>query len=152
MAEQSRSRPRVPFHEHTSIEFADAPLGCGLVVAPDIPELTNHLGTVHGGMLFAIGEIAAARAMVQLLADDLTKLRAITRRGSITYLKPARGAITGAAEISMPRTDILAALETDDSIDVPIAVNLTDADGVTVAILEITWFVGRPRTGRPAGV
>ncbi|MGD2132917.1 MAG: YiiD C-terminal domain-containing protein [Maricaulaceae bacterium] len=138
-------RPTVPFHEHTQIEFFDVPPGHGRIRAPAIRELTNHLGTVHGGMLFAIGEIAAANGMVRMLGADIQKVRAITRRGSIEYLKPARGAITGDAQVSMTTAQIMAALETEPSINVPIAVSLTDEAGVEVATLAIEWFVGRPK-------
>jgi acyl-coenzyme A thioesterase PaaI-like protein len=137
-------RPVVPFHNHAQIEILDAPKGTGAARIPDVTELRNHLGTVHGGMLFAVGEVAAASGMVRLLGPDAARLRAITRRGTIEYLKPARGAISGAATIGMSAADIAASLSRLPSIDVPIEVELTDAANVVVARLGIEWFVGRP--------
>jgi acyl-coenzyme A thioesterase PaaI-like protein len=151
----------VPFHEHAQIEIIDAPAvleGQGQAAIPDAPFLKNHFGTVHGGMLFAVGEVAAASAMMrvlgsealrevlaQVMGNDASRLRAITRRGAIDYLKPARGAVSGAATVGMSAADIAASLTRSPSIDVPVSVALTDASGSTVARLDITWFVGRPK-------
>ncbi len=135
----------MPFHDHAQIEILDAPKGTGAARIPDAPELRNHFGTVHGGMLFAVGEVAAASGMMRLLGADIARLRAITRRGAIDYLKPARGAISGAASIGMSAADIAASLSRSRSVDVPIQVELTDAAGIVVARLGIDWFVGNPK-------
>jgi len=132
----------VPFHDHAQIEILDAPKGAGAARIPDAPELRNHFGTVHGGMLFAVGEVAAASGMTRLLGPEIARLRAITRRGTIEYLKPARGAISGAASIGMSAADIAASLSRSPSVDVPIQVELTDAAGIVVARLGVEWFVG----------
>jgi acyl-coenzyme A thioesterase PaaI-like protein len=133
---------RTPFHALTQVEF----LSERRVRAPDIPQLKNPYGTVHGGMLFALGEIAAAVAMARLLADDAASLRSITRRASIEYRKPARGAITATSQVAMSHEQITAALRERPSIDVPITVTLADDAGLTVATLAIEWFVGRPKS------
>lgn len=136
----------MPFHDHAQIEILDAPKGTGRARIPDITELRNHFGTVHGGMLFAVGEVAAASGMIRLLGPDAARLRAITRRGVIDYLKPARGAISGAATIGMSAADIVASLARAPSVNVPVEVELTDAAGVVVARLDVEWFVGNPKT------
>jgi hypothetical protein len=92
-----------------------------------------------------VGEVAAASGMMRLLGPDISRLRAITRRGAIEYLKPARGAISGAATIGMSAADIAASLSRSPSVDVPIQVELTDAAGIVVARLGVDWFVGVPK-------
>ena len=128
---------RIPFQQHTRLELLDD----YRVRAPDIVELKNHIGTMHGGMLYALGEVAAAVAMAQLLAPDRSVLYAITRQGDIDYLKPARGAITSACKVSMTRSQILRALEQQRSVDVPVTVTLSDLADVVVARLSLTWYV-----------
>ena len=146
LSQTSRSGVVVPFHDHAGIEILDAPAGLGAARIPDRAELTNHFGTVHGGMLFAVGEVAAASAMTQLLGADIARLRAITRKGAIEYLKPARGAISGAATVGVSAADIAASLTRAPSMNAPVAVDLTDATGTVVARLNIEWFVGLPKT------
>jgi acyl-coenzyme A thioesterase PaaI-like protein len=138
-------RTLVPFHDYAQIETLDAPKGAGAARIPDAPELCNHLGTVHAGMLFALGDAAAGTAMARLLGPDVSRLRAVTRRGAIEYLKPARGAISGAASIGMSAADIAASLSRSRSVDVPIQVELSDAAGIVVARVDIDFFVGVPR-------
>lgn len=138
----------VPFHDLTRVEISEASSpGTGDARIPDAVELRNHLGTTHGGMLFALGEIAAAAAVTRLLWDHLGQLRAITRRASIDYLKPARGAIRATATVALSLAEITAALASASSIDVPLAVELRDDAGTVVARLHVTWFVGHPKRG-----
>jgi hypothetical protein len=96
-------------------------------------------------MLFAVGEVTAASAMTRLLGSDILRVRAITRKATIEYLKPARGIISGEGQVGMTRDEVIVALELKPSISVPIAVILTDAAGVVVARLAVEWFVGRPK-------
>jgi acyl-coenzyme A thioesterase PaaI-like protein len=137
--------PTVPFHALSGIEILDAEPGFGRARIPDRPDLRNHFGTVHGGALFSVGEVAAASGMTRLLGADLSRLRAITRRGAIDYLKPARGAISGAAIIGMSAADIAASLSRSDSLSVPVSVELADDAGLVVARLNVDWFVGKRR-------
>jgi uncharacterized protein (TIGR00369 family) len=132
---------RIPFHRHLRLELLED----GRVRAPDILELKNHFGTVHGGLLFALGETAAAVAIGLQLAEDGARVHAITRRGAIEYRKPARGAITARASVSLGRAEILDALEATRSVDVPIQVELSDEAAVTVATLDIGFYLGRRR-------
>jgi acyl-coenzyme A thioesterase PaaI-like protein len=128
---------RITFQHHTRLELLDDLR----VRAPDILELKNHLGTMHGGMLYAVGEVAAAVAMAKLLERDRATLYGITRHGDIAYLKPARGAITSSCDIAMTRDDILCALQAQRSVDVPVTVTLSDLADVVVAKLSLTWYV-----------
>ena len=132
---------RIPFQKHTQLELLDDLRVC----APDLEELQNHIGTMHGGMLFALGEVATAVTMAALLAPERASLFAITRAAEIAYLKPARGAITGSCVLAMTREEILSALEVRRSVDVPVAVELKDASDVTVATLHVVWYVARKR-------
>src|SRR6185503_19867127 len=89
----------VPFHDHAQIEILDATDSAGRTHAPDIVELTNHFGTVHGSVLFAVGEVAAGDAAARCIRPDQSHLRFVTRRDVIDYLKPARGAVSGEAAL-----------------------------------------------------
>lgn len=135
----------VPFHELIGIEVLQAGGGKARVRAPDTPQLKNHFGAMHGGMLFTLGEITAAMAVTRTLGDKLADIRAITRGAQIRYLKQARGAITGAAQLDRDSDDALAALKTEESTTLPVSVSLEDSDGFVVATLEVEWFIGRKR-------
>ncbi len=134
--------PTVPFHNLTQIEVLEAGGGKAVVCAPDIPDLKNHFGTMHGGMLYTVGEVAAAIGITRMLGDYLSGLRAVTSTGSIEYLKPALGAVIAKSQVKMTTDEILASLVEQPSIIVPIDVELTNEDDITVGKMHIEWFVG----------
>jgi uncharacterized protein (TIGR00369 family) len=133
----------VPFHELVGIEVIAGHGGSACVRAPDSPQLKNHFGTMHGGMIFTLGEVAAAVSITRLLGERLSDFRAITQGATIRFLKPARGAITARGRVGMTSEEIIRASQSQPSITVPIAVALEDDAGVTVATLQVEWFVAR---------
>jgi acyl-coenzyme A thioesterase PaaI-like protein len=146
MSTLSTPRRTVPFNDHVGIEVVPAPPGAARTQIPDRHELKNHFETVHGGALFTAGEVAAGTAMLQLLGADILRLRAITRKASIEYRKPARGVITAEAVAALSREEILAELAKSEKLTVRISVTLTDASAVEVARMEVEWFVGNPKS------
>lgn len=139
-----------PFHDRIGLEIHEAAPGEGVTRLPDEVHLRNFLGTVHGGALFSVGEVAAGSCVSRLLGPDATRLTALAREMSIRFLKPARGAVTARAVAGRTREEILAALEVKPSTSVPLEIELTDADGVVVARLQADWYVGLPRSSHPS--
>lgn len=138
--------PRVsPFHDRIGLEIHDADTGHGVTRLPDDGGLHNFLGTVHGGALFSVGEVAAGTCMTRLMGPDAARLTLLAREMSIRFLKPARGAITARATAERTRDEILAALELKPSTSVPLEIELTDDSGLVVARLQADWYVGLPR-------
>ena len=137
------NRPIVPFNRHAFVETVEASIGKGKTRIPDVVELTNHFGTVHGSALFTVGEVAAGSAMTRLLASDLENLRAITQEASIKYLKTPRGSIEADATIEFDKTTIMNRISSGDRISVPIHVELRDSNGLLVATMSVNWFVSQ---------
>ena len=133
--------PAIPFHDLVGIDVTVESDGTSRVSAPDTPKLKNHLGTMHGGMIFTLGEVAAAVSLTALLGRQLVDLRAITQSATIKYLKPARGAISARGKVEMTADEIVLASKSQPSLTVPIAVVLEDSAGVVVATLRVEWFV-----------
>ena len=134
-----------PFNNQAHVEIYSSAPGTGHTRVPDVLEVKNHLNTVHAGALFTLGEIAAARAVVTALGDDIARLTALTRRAEIRYLKPAQGAIEARATLGTTRDDILRAVEAEGRTRASVEVKLTDAAGVVVAEMEVDWHIARPK-------
>ena len=141
MSTSNDGRVVIPFHDHVGIEFL--PGGARI---PDAMELTNHFGSVHGSALFAVGEVAAARAVVRLLGDDVAGFRAITRKAEIRYLKMARGAITAETTLQTDHAGLLAEIEREGRARPVGAVVLKDDSGLVVGELTVESHVSRART------
>ena len=136
-----------PFNNHARIQTLDAAAGNGATRIGDLPELKNHFGTVHGGALYTVGEVAAARAVLSALGEHIAHLHAVTRSARIRYLKAARGAIDARATLSPGLVqEALAAVEQQGHAEVTVEVALTDAQGIVVATMVVDWHIGRPRT------
>ena len=135
----------VPFVGHVGVRLLEVGTGTAVAVLDDAPALRNHLGTLHAGVIFALGETASGAAVAGALAPVLFDVRPIAQGAQITYLKPARGTIKATA--SVPDADALVGrIASTGRIDVTANVRLHDEAGVEVAGLQVDWVVlGRRR-------
>ena len=127
----------LPFCSHLGMQ--PAPSG---VTLPDTPELTNHIGTVHAGASFTLGEAASGAAAMRDLPQVFGGL-AVVKTASIAYKKPAKGAISAKGSLAEPAADLLARLEADGKLSFDVLVSLEDAVGVEVATMTVTWYAKR---------
>ena len=131
-------RQLVPFAEHLDIDFPE--LAPGRVVArlADRPEYGTIGGSVHGGAVMALADIAAA-VMAVLASGDLGAAPA-TMQSSTNFLQPARGILTAEAQVSRTgRTSV-------------VDVRVTDASGETCALVRQVVSVKRtPAAAQPDG-
>ncbi len=75
---------------------------------------------------------------------DLTPL---ARSAQISYLKVARGPIEARAKLGLPAAEALAALDADGRVDFSVEVEMTDAEGTTVATATVDWNVRLKASG-----
>src|SRR5258708_7296702 len=80
--------------------------------------------------LFAVAEAASGAAVAGALAEVITTVTPLARSAQITYLKPARGAITASARLDCDAVEMMAKLDADGKADFAVAVDLTDGQGV----------------------
>ncbi len=101
----------------------------------------NHIGTVHAGAIFTLGETASGAAMSGLLADKVLELRPVAANASIQYVKTAKTDLLAHAKASIPADQALAAIETDGKVQFDVGVSIRDADDVEVATMTVAWHV-----------
>jgi acyl-coenzyme A thioesterase PaaI-like protein len=131
----------VPYIGHMGIEVTAMSEGAATALLPDRPELHNHVGSQHAGALFGVAETASGAAFVGGFAARMGDLTPLARSAEIAYLKVARGPIEARATIAMPTADALAALDADGRVDFAVEVEMTDAEGATVATATVNWNV-----------
>jgi uncharacterized protein (TIGR00369 family) len=143
----------VPFVRHAGITLRE--VGCGTATAalPDQPELRNHIGTLHAGALFTLGETASGAAVAGAIAPILADSRPLATSARIEYLRAARGEIVATAIIAEAE-GLQARVVSEGRVSVPVRVALQDSKGVEVGRLEVDWIIlgPRPRAAAPAGV
>jgi uncharacterized protein (TIGR00369 family) len=131
----------VPYIGHMGIEVTAMEEGAATALLPDRPELHNHVGSQHAGALFGVAETASGAAFVGGFAARMGDLTPLARSAQISYLKVARGPIEAKATLNTPAADALAALDADGRVDFSVEVEMTDAEGTTVATATVDWNV-----------
>lgn len=136
-----------------SLELIPYTLEMGLVIEraangevemtlPDATSNQNMIGIVHAGALYTFGETVAGIAAG---FDLLDKAFPLARKAQIRYLRPARGAIRGYARVAPSDSErVLAELTRDGRSELSVAVSLLDANGKTVAEMDVDYAF-RPR-------
>jgi acyl-coenzyme A thioesterase PaaI-like protein len=131
----------LPFPKLIGVADAEA----GALALPDADSLKNHVGTMHAGALFTLGESASGVAMMRLLAPVLGGALPVAKNATIVYQKPARGRIRATGTLAESADSIAARLAKDGKTTFEIAVKLEDDAGVEVATMTVTWYVRTQR-------
>jgi uncharacterized protein (TIGR00369 family) len=138
----------VPFAGHLGLEITSVSEGEAVVVLPERPELTNHVGSQHAGALFTVAETASGAAFVGAFAERLGDVTPLARSGEINYEKIAKGPIEATAKLGVGKEEALATLDSEGKVEFPCEVELTDGSGQRVASATVHWHV---RLNKPAG-
>jgi acyl-coenzyme A thioesterase PaaI-like protein len=88
----------------------------------------NHLASVHAIALANLGEMSSGLAMMATMPAGV---RGIPVRLDITYLKKARGVLSGETQLALPPITA----ETEQ----PVTCEIFDADRTVVARCTVTW-------------
>jgi len=133
----------IPYNNHVGLEYVEVGDGKGVVRLPDDDTLKNHVGSQHAGALFSAGEAASGGAFVGAFAQHMDGITPLARSAEISYLKLAKGEITATGTLSATAGELLARLESEGRVEFPVAVEMTDGDGNTVAVMTVRWHVRR---------
>jgi acyl-coenzyme A thioesterase PaaI-like protein len=130
----------VPFNNHIGLEVTELGPGTATVRLPDDEALRNHVGTQHAAGLFAAAEAASGGAFVGAFAERMGEIRPLASNAEIAYTKLAKGPIEARAELA-GGAELLERLDADGKVSFPVAVTLTDNEGITVATATVQWHV-----------
>ena len=137
----------VPFAGHLGLEITKVAEGEAVVVLPERPELTNHVGSQHAGALFTVAETASGAAFVGAFAERMGDVTPLARSAEIAYEKIAKGPIEATAKLGIGKDEALATLDGAGKVEFPCQVTMTDAAGLQVASATVRWHV---RLNKPA--
>jgi acyl-coenzyme A thioesterase PaaI-like protein len=139
----------VPFAGHLGLEITSVAAGEAVVVLPEGPELTNHVGSQHAGALFTAAETASGAAFVGAFAERMGDVTPLARGAEISYEKIAKGPIEAHAKLAVPAAEALATLDADGKVVFPCEIELTDASGQRVATATVQWHVRLNQPSEP---
>jgi acyl-coenzyme A thioesterase PaaI-like protein len=139
----------VPFAGFLGLEVTSVAAGEAVVVLPERPELTNHVGSQHAGALFTAAEAASGAAFVGAFAERMGDVTPLARGAEISYEKIAKGPIEASAKLGVPAAEALATLDAEGKVVFPCEIELTDADGQRVATATVQWHVRLNKPSKP---
>jgi uncharacterized protein (TIGR00369 family) len=134
-------RMAVPFVGHLGLEITSMSEGESVVLLPERPELTNHVGSQHAGALFTVAEAASGAAFVGAFAERMGDVTPLARSAEIDYEKIANGPVQATAKLGVEPAQALATLDADGKVEFPCEVVLTDEAGTRVATAIVHWHV-----------
>jgi uncharacterized protein (TIGR00369 family) len=138
----------VPFAAQARVEIVEVGAGIGIARLRDSPEVHNHIGSVHAGALFTLGETASAVAMLGVFAEQISSIRPVTTDVAISYLKIARGTLVATARTALPAERLQDELATQGRAILDLTVDIANDKGGIVAQMKATWMVSASKSGR----
>ncbi len=105
-------------------------------------EIANHLGGLHGGAQFTLGESTALAAGVISLGKQLDRVAVLTRGATISYQKTALGELTAHARVMHEeRASLQNTWDTTKRARLNVPVEITDSTGQIVTVLSVECLV-----------
>jgi uncharacterized protein (TIGR00369 family) len=135
----------VPFARHAGVEITE--IGDGFAAAQIVQSgaLSNHLGSIHAGAIFTLGETASGAAMLGTFAEIATRIRPLAISANISYLKLARGTITAQARTDVAGTELRSQMNADGLAKFEVHVDVQDDRQRAIAKLTVAWRVTMPK-------
>ena len=131
----------VPFAGLAGVEVVEIGLGRAVARLVQRPELGNHIGTLHAGALFTLGEAASGGAMIGAFADRIMQVRPVAADARITFGRPATGTVTATATCSEAADALKATLDAQGKVCFAVTVDITDEQSASVAGMVVVWHV-----------
>ncbi len=131
----------VPFAKYLGVELLEVGDGFARARLVQRPDLSNHIGTLHAGALFTLAETASGAAVAGAFSDMIGSLRPVAAGAEISYLKLARGMVSGTAKTSEPAEALRRQLHDEQKTTFDVVVELFRDDDVLVAAMTVAWNV-----------
>jgi thioesterase domain-containing protein len=129
----------VPFARSLGITVDALEKGQAGTSVTEAPDLLNHVGTFHAGVLFTTCEAASGAALAGALLPVIMQTRFVVREARISYLKPAKGAFSAQATVVDDPDVVLNDLQHLGRAQVAVDVCARSTDGVVVARASFHW-------------
>ncbi|MBP2475221.1 acyl-coenzyme A thioesterase PaaI-like protein [Crossiella equi] len=129
----------VPWVRTNGIEFVETTPERVVVTLEDTEDARNHVGGPHAAMMFGAAETASGALVLAAFSAQLAIAVPLPTKGQIGFYKLALGKLTATATLGRPAEEAIAELESGTRPDIPVHVEITNADGLVTGGLDIIW-------------
>lgn len=135
----------VPFQNHVGITLLEVGDGVASAQLEQRDEVSNHIGSMHAGAMFTLGEAASGAAMAGALAPVILSMRPVAATAGLAFKRIAKGGLTAHAKTSAPGVELMKTIKDEGKVAFDVAVDIQDASGETVVEMTINWYVSATR-------
>ena len=130
---EAGAKKNCPIYEFLGLSVLEAENGVFKATIPNSKEAGNHIGIMHAGVLFSLGEFLGGLITARYL-DNPRKFQPVVRDLKIDFKAPAMTDITATAYFSAEQgLEMNAKLEETGRYDFQQKAVLTDTNGTVVA-------------------
>ncbi|MGV6800324.1 MAG: PaaI family thioesterase [bacterium] len=134
----------VPFARTIGVDITEVGDGSAAAQLEFAPERANHIGTMHAGAVYTLGEAASGAACAGVFAEQLMTLRPVAAEATIKYIKVSKGSMTATAHTDRPAEELRADLSRNGKTRFNVQVSLRDETGADTAEMMVAWAVKAP--------
>jgi len=135
----------VPFQNFVGITLLEVGDGVASAEMVQRDDISNHIGSIHAGAMFTLGEAASGAAMAGALAPVILSMRPVAATGNIVFKKIAKGTLTAHAKTSRSGAALMQAIKDDGKVAFDVSINIQDESGETVVEMNVNWYVSATR-------
>lgn len=119
-----------------------APADSHILEMPESPLLLNHLGSIHAGVQFALGEACSGAFLQRHLDDGKTQVLAVLRTSEVKFRNPGHGCLRASARFDGASAAALSSqLAARGRLLVTVLVEVSDTQGVITMTGRYHWFL-----------
>lgn len=131
----------VPLVRTLGLQYVEVSAERAVLRATDRPELRNHVGGPHAGVLFSLGESASGAVVIGNFAEQMGRATPLPSEATIRYRRIALGDVTAEAVLGRSRDEVLAELDAGETPRFPVEVTIRDCEGEVTSEMTVTWVL-----------
>lgn len=134
----------VPFVRTVGLTVTEVGPGTATALLANETAVQNHIGSVHAGALYTLGESATGAVVLGLFGDLLPNVFIALKGATVAHSKARPGDLTALATLDGDAAAVRAAYEAEGKADFDVHVRF-EVDGTEVATVTYSWAARRPR-------
>ena len=134
----------VPFVNTVGLTITEVGPGTATAVLDNRKDVQNHIGSVHAGALYTVGESATGAVVLSLFGDLLPNVFIALKSAAVAHSKARPGNLTAIATLKGNAKEVRSAFDVTGKADFDVDVRF-EVDGTEVANVSYTWAARKPR-------
>ena len=134
----------VPFVKTLGLTIDEVGPGTATASLASRKDVHNHIGTVHAGALYTVGESATGAVVLGLFGDLLPDVFIALKGATVVHSKARAGDLVAHATLAGDAKEVRAAYNDSGKADFDIEVRF-EVEGAEVATVTYQWAIRAPR-------